>query len=274
MQINFASCPAGGVITSTMAGGEQHPRDTAEIEISVVVPVHDEAPNLRALIEEIETALAPLAEFEILYVDDGSTDGTHEALGQLAGEFPRLRFLRHRARSGQSAAISSGVAAARAPLIATLDGDGQNDPADIPGLLEIYRQHKTEGGALMIAGRRLGRRDPWLKRFSSRIANGVRGGLLGDGTPDTGCGLKLFARGAFLALPRFDHMHRFLPALMQARGGRVLSVPVAHRPRGGGRSKYGLFDRLWVGIFDLFGVMWLARRAIRPEIEKDGGPQE
>jgi dolichol-phosphate mannosyltransferase len=251
-----------------MAGGEKHPAGRTEIELSVVVPVHDEAPNLRSLIEEIEAALTPLAEFEILYVDDASTDGTKELLDQLAAEFPRLRVLRHKLRSGQSAAIVSGVSAARAPLIATLDGDGQNDPKDIPGLLEIYH-HQEGGGAVMIAGHRVGRRDPWTRRMASGIANRVRGGLLGDGTPDTGCGLKLFARDSFLALPQFDHMHRFLPALIQARGGRVMSVPVAHRRRAGGRSKYGVFDRLWVGITDLFGVMWLRRRRLRPEIETD-----
>ena len=256
-----------------MAGGEKNHAGTAEIELSVVVPVHDEAGNLRPLIEEIEDALAPVVPFEIIYVDDGSTDGTRERLGQLAAEFPRLRLVRHKMRSGQSAAIASGVAAARAPLIATLDGDGQNDPGDIPRLLEIFRRHQKAGSETMIAGQRIGRRDPWVKRMASSIANGVRAGLLGDGTPDTGCGLKLFGRAAFLGLPQFDHMHRFLPALMQSKGGRVISVQVAHRARAGGRSKYGVFDRLWVGIVDLFGVMWLRRRAIRPEIETGDGPE-
>ncbi len=253
-----------------MAGGKKQNKDGTVAELTVVVPVHDEAPNLRPLIDEIEAALTGVAGFEILYVDDASRDETPDILAGLAAEFPRLRHIRHTQRSGQSAAIASGVAAA-APIIATLDGDGQNDPADIPKLLEIYQDEGGEGGALTIAGQRIGRRDPWAKRLASRIANGVRGSLLGDGTPDTGCGLKLFSRQAFLSLPRFDHMHRFLPALMQARGGRVMSVPVGHRPRAAGQSKYGVLDRLWVGISDLFGVMWLRRRILRAETEPDNG---
>jgi dolichol-phosphate mannosyltransferase len=162
--------------------------------------------------------------------------------------------LRHSFRSGQSAAVCSGVRHARAAWIATLDGDGQNDPADIPALFEARKQ------AELVMGNRTRRSDTWLRHVQSRVANGVRGRLLGDGTPDTGCGIKVMRRDVFMDLPRFDHMHRFLPALFLRAGARVVSVPVSHRPRERGTSKYGLFDRLWVGIVDIFGVMWLRRR--------------
>jgi dolichol-phosphate mannosyltransferase len=238
-------------------------------EVTVVVPVHDEAANLRVVIEEIEAALAGRLTFEMVYVDDGSADATPDLLAELAAAFPTLRVVRHAVRAGQSAAILSGVEAARAPLIATLDGDGQNDPADIPRLIEIYRNEGGGDGFLMIAGQRAERQDRAAKRWASFVANWVRARLLGDGTPDTGCGLKVFARAAFLRLPEFDHMHRFLPALMLRAGGRVLSVPVAHRPRAGGASKYGVLDRLWMGIVDLMGVLWLKRRALRRHL--DGG---
>lgn len=236
-----------------------------EPAVSVVVPVKDEAGNVRPLIEEIRTALTPVCPFEVVYVDDGSSDGTTQELEALTLEFPELRALRHARCCGQSAAIATAVMAARAPLIATLDGDGQNDPADIPALLERFRA-ADDADRTMIVGRRQKRHESWLRRFSSQTANGVRASLLGDDTPDAGCGLKVFARAAFLDMPRFDHMHRFLPALMIRRGGRVQSVPVNHRPRGGGRSKYGVWNRLWVGIVDLFGVMWLANRGSRPEV--------
>ncbi|MEK9723754.1 MAG: glycosyltransferase [Rhodospirillaceae bacterium] len=242
-------------------------------ELSVVVPVKDEAENVAALIDEIVAALTPAGvAFEIVYVDDGSTDATPQILAEQMAARPKLQVRRHRVCCGQSAAIATGVAAARAPLIATLDGDGQNDPADIPALLARYREESRASGATMIAGHRAKRRDTWLRRMSSRIANGVRGGLLKDRTPDTGCGLKVFGRDAFLAMPRFDHMHRFLPALMLRGGGRVVSVPVNHRPRARGTSKYGVWNRLWVGIVDLFGVMWLARRAVNPDVETPERP--
>ncbi|NBO74086.1 MAG: glycosyltransferase family 2 protein, partial [Gammaproteobacteria bacterium] len=173
---------------------------------------------------------------------------------------PQLRLLRHSFRSGQSAAVCSGVRHARAEWIATLDGDGQNDPADIPKLYD------SRFVAELVMGNRVQRRDTWLRHAQSRVANGVRGWLLGDGTPDTGCGIKVMQRAQFLELPRFDHMHRFLPALFLRAGARVVSVPVAHRPRARGTSKYGLFDRLWVGIVDIFGVMWLRRR-FRPGLQ-------
>ncbi len=236
------------------------------MELSVVVPVYNEQDSLQPLLEEIEAALGGI-DYEVLFVDDGSSDGTAARLAALKAAFPRLRVLRHARNYGQSAAIASGVEAARGTWIATLDGDGQNDPADIPRLRALAQ----EGGGerpLLVVGWRRRRQDGWLRRLSSRVANGVRSRLLGDGTPDTGCGLKLFRRDLFLALPRFDHMHRFLPALVLREGGEVRSVAVNHRPRRGGRSKYGVHDRLWVGIADLFGVMWLMRRRMRPETEE------
>lgn len=230
----------------------------------MVVPVHDEAGNVTALIEEIHSALAGEIDFEAVFVDDASSDETLQRLLELRQRFPRLRVLRHRRNAGQSTAIATGVRAARGRLIVTLDGDGQNDPSDIPVLLGRWRAEGGEDrgrGALLLAGWRSKRNDTWLRRVSSRIANGVRGRLLGDGTADTGCGLKLFERETFLALPYFDHMHRFLPALVVRHGGRVISVPVRHRPRLRGRSHYGVWNRLWVGLVDLAGVMWLRRRA-------------
>jgi dolichol-phosphate mannosyltransferase len=228
-------------------------------ELSVVVPVCNESENVGPLAAEIAAALTG-RRFELLFVDDGSTDATaSEALKARAAGIPQIRLLRHSFRSGQSAAIWTGVRHARAEWIATLDGDGQNDPADIPGLLRIL-QDARQGDVRLVMGNRTTRRDTWFRRLQSRIANGVRSALLGDGTPDVGCGIKLMHRATFLALPQFDHMHRFLPALYQRAGARVLSVPVHHRPRAGGTSKYGMLDRLWVGIVDLFGVIWLKRR--------------
>ena len=236
--------------------------------LSVVVPVFNEAENLRPLIADICGALEGELDYEIVYVDDGSTDDTPRTLRALASEWARLRTVRHRSRAGQSAAIATGVLAARAPVIATLDGDGQNDPADIVDLLRAYRDASAENRVrLLVTGQRTRRRDGWVKRASSVIANRVRAWALRDETPDTGCGLKLFSRTAFLELPRFDHMHRFLPALVLRGGGRVISVPVGHRRRSAGRSKYGIANRLWVGIVDLFGVMWLRRRPITPALE-------
>ncbi|HUK58634.1 MAG TPA: glycosyltransferase family 2 protein [Stellaceae bacterium] len=235
------------------------------MELSVVIPVRNEAPNIVPLVAELRAALEGSCDFEIIYVDDGSSDGTAAAIAALARSWPRLRLLRHARSFGQSAAIMSGVKAARGHFIATLDGDGQNDPADVPRLYEMARA-APRAPALLVAGLRAKRRDTVTRRLASRIANGVRAGLLGDATVDTGCGLKVLRREAFLELPFFDHCHRFLPALVLRGGGRVVSVPVNHRPRAGGRSNYGVFDRLWVGIVDLLGMMWLMRRAIRPEI--------
>lgn len=237
-------------------------------ELSVVVPVWNEEDNVESLIAEIETALHDRS-YEIICVDDGSTDGTRARLDELrATRSGRLRVLRHARRRGQSSALCSGVRAARAAWVATLDGDGQNDPADIPKLLAVVNDPGRDPRLRLIAGRRRRRRDSWVKRGSSRVANAVRRALLHDDTPDTGCGLKLFERATFLELPRFDHMHRFLPALVLREGLRVRSVEVNHRPRQGGRSKYGTFDRLWVGIVDLCGVLWLRRRTARADPEE------
>jgi dolichol-phosphate mannosyltransferase len=228
-----------------------------EVEFSVVVPACNEAENVEPLAREIDAALTGRA-YEMIFIDDGSTDGTAEALRRLKSALPTLRVLRHSFRSGQSAAVATGVRAARAPWIATLDGDGQNDPADLPKL--IAARDADRNVRLVMGNRTASRKDSAFRRLQSRVANGVRSGLLGDGTPDTGCGIKLFAREAFLELPRFDHMHRFLPALFQRQGARVVSVPVGHRERTRGTSKYGMFNRLWVGIVDMAGVMWLRRR--------------
>jgi dolichol-phosphate mannosyltransferase len=242
-------------------------------QYSVVVPVRNEADNIAPLIAEIRAAMTAVgAVYEIVYVDDGSDDATAEVLRQQARDCPELRVVRHARPAGQSAAIITGVTHALAATIITLDGDGQNDPADIPKLLAAF-EGDADRGQLLVTGLRVARRDTWLKRVSSRVANAVRATLLGDGTPDTGCGLKVFPRAAFLTMPGFDHMHRFLPALMQRGGGRVQSVPVNHRPRLGGTTKYGLFDRLGVGIVDLLGVMWLKRRAPRTDIEPEIEPE-
>lgn len=238
------------------------------MDLSVVVPVFNEADNIRPLLEEIRTALEGHLDYEVIYVNDGSRDATLGELRDCRYEFPRLRILNHAASCGQSTAIRTGVRAARASWIATLDGDGQNDPADIPNLWARMRADTGDPPLWLIAGWRRRRRDSAVKRLASRVANGVRRRLLDDDTPDTGCGLKLFRRDVFLELPCFDHMHRFLPALVQRAGGRVVSVTVNHRPRARGQSKYGVFDRLWVGIVDLFGVSWLQRRAKRPLVSE------
>jgi dolichol-phosphate mannosyltransferase len=236
------------------------------MELSIVIPVRNEAGNIGPLVAEIRGALDGGAPYEIVYVDDGSSDGTVAEIRRLAAAGAPLRLVRHARSCGQSAAIRTGVKAARGRWIATLDGDGQNDPGDIPRLWEMAR---AENAPALIAGWRQKRRDTWLKRISSRIANGVRARMLGDATPDTGCGLKIFRRDLFLELPYFDHMHRFLPALVKRAGGRTVSVPVNHRPRASGRSNYGTLDRLLVGIADLFGVMWLMRRASVPAIVEE-----
>lgn len=237
------------------------------MEISVVVPVHNEADNIVALLEEIVAALGGAKAYEIIYVDDGSKDQTALVLQQAQQQFKALRVFQHQRSCGQSTAILTGVKAARYPWIATLDGDGQNDPGDIPRLYEVLMQQRaTVGNLWMVAGWRNKRYDSAWRLFSSKVANGVRSRLLGDNTPDTGCGLKLFSKDVFLALPYFDHNHRFLPALILRAGGQVISEPVNHRSRTAGTSKYGTLDRLWAGIIDLSGVIWLQRRAKRPVI--------
>jgi dolichol-phosphate mannosyltransferase len=241
------------------------------MELSVVIPVRNEQENIAPLIAEIRAALEGVADYEVIYVNDGSTDASAARLAEIQREFPRLRVLTHAQSCGQSAALLTGIRAARGAWIATLDGDGQNDPADIPKLLALRRDPRQPKNLQLIAGYRKQRKDTWLKRLSSRIANGIRSRLLGDATPDTGCGLKLIGRAAYLALPFFDHMHRFLPALIQRNGGVTVSVEVNHRPRTRGKSNYGLHNRLWVGIVDLVGVMWLQRRMKHPVITERPG---
>jgi len=239
------------------------------VKISVVVPVHNEADNIVSLIEEIVNAMSTAQDYEIIYVDDGSNDQTATVLKQALHDFKALRVIRHQQSCGQSTAIYTGVKAANYPWIATLDGDGQNDPADIPRLYEVLmRERETRSNLWMVAGWRNKRYDSAWRLFSSKVANGVRSRLLGDNTPDTGCGLKIFSRNRFLELPYFDHMHRFLPALILRAGGHVISEPVNHRSRTNGYSKYGTLDRLWAGLVDLFGVIWLQKRAKLPVIEE------
>lgn len=227
--------------------------------LSVVVPVFNECDNIPGLVDEIVTALRGLLPFEIVYVDDCSADGSPEVLQTLKQSVPELRVLRHTVRSGQSTAVRTGVKAARAKWVATLDGDGQNDPADIPKLLAARESGGTE--IKLFAGWRVTRRDNAGKRWASRWANAIRSHLLRDATPDTGCGIKLFERNAFLDLPYFDHMHRYLPALMQRAGWKTVSIPVNHRPRASGVSKYDNFNRALVGLRDLRGMAWLISRS-------------
>ena len=241
------------------------------MELSVVIPVLNEAENVGPLLEEVVAALAGGPVFEVVYVDDGSTDATPGLLVDLCGRFPMLRVVTHANRYGQSMAIRSGVLVAQAPWIATLDGDRQNVPADLP---RLWARAMAPDGPALIAGQREKRQDTWVKRISSRIANRVRGAILRDGVTDTGCGLKMFRRDMFLALPHFDHMHRYLPALVRRQGGTVETVQVGHRHRPAGVSKYGTLDRLLVGITDLAGVWWLIRRAHFPiELKLPCGPE-
>ncbi|MFO1201499.1 MAG: glycosyltransferase family 2 protein [Tabrizicola sp.] len=229
------------------------------IETTVVVPCRNEASNILALLDGIVASMSPVGPFEIVVVDDGSDDGMAEVLASARSRFPMLRVLRHDRSGGQSAAIHSGVRAARHDLICTLDGDGQNPPEELARLVQPFAAPgATDLG--LVAGQRVGRQDTLARKLASRFANGLRSRILKDGTRDTGCGLKAFRREAFLGLPYFDHMHRYLPALFARDGWRIAHVDVTHRPRGGGRSHYSNLQRGIVGIFDLMGVAWLLRR--------------
>jgi dolichol-phosphate mannosyltransferase len=225
--------------------------------ISVIVPAKNEKQNIAPLVDELEAALMPMGAFEIIYVNDGSTDGTETELSRLGATRPWLRQLRHASSGGQSASVRSGVRAARGPIIATLDGDGENNPAYIP---ELYRALMASPDNGIAAGQRVGRKASAFKKFQSKIANKVRGGILKDGTRDSGCGLKCFPRELFLSLPYFDAIHRFLPALVVREGYKVVHVDVVDRTRFSGTSNYTIWNRLWVGILDLVGVWWLIRR--------------
>src|SRR5215470_4429630 len=235
-------------------------------ELSVVVPVHNERDNIVPLLTEIATALRGRCDFEIVYVDDSSKDDSLAVLTAAKTRFPELRVLRHLQQSGQSTALRTGIKGARGAWIATLDGDGQNDPADIPKLLAM--RGESPASIKLFAGWRVNRQDSGSKRWASRWANAIRSRLLRDETPDTGCGIKLFERALFLDLPYFDHMHRYLPALVQRAGWQVRSVPVNHRARGAGTSKYNNLNRALVGISDLRGVAWLIRRSKRTGVEE------
>lgn len=238
---------------------------SAQPLLSVVVPVRNEQGNIAPLVADIEKACAAIGPFEVVYVNDGSTDGTAAALVELTAAKPWLRVVTHAQSCGQSAAVRSGVRHARAAIVATLDGDGQNDPAFLPSMVEALQRAGLETG--LVQGQRVGRKDTGFKKLQSRIANTVRVKVLKDGTRDTGCGLKCFRREAYLALPYFDALHRFMPALMVREGYKVAHVDVRDRPRLTGVSNYGFFDRLWVGILDLAGVWWLIRRRRRvPQI--------
>jgi len=235
---------------------------------SIVIPANNEADNIQPLVTEIETALKDGDGFELIFVNDGSTDRTTSVLKKLAVKRPWLSEIKHRTACGKSAALRTGVRAARAPLIVILDGDGQNDPIYIPALLAAFAHDGERVG--LVNSIRIGRKDTTFKRLQSRVANRIRGALLKDGTRDTGSGLKAFRREVYLALPFFDGLHRFMPALVRREGFDVVQVDVVDRPRMHGRTHYGFWNRFWVGILDLAGVWWLIRRRKSiPEILED-----
>ncbi|MDG2294295.1 MAG: glycosyltransferase family 2 protein [Paracoccaceae bacterium] len=236
--------------------------------VSVVIPIKNEAENIRPLIDEIVAALEPVTQFEVIVVNDGSTDSSSQVVRHAMQTYTNLLLLEHASSAGQSAAVHSGVLAAKTPLIATLDGDGQNPPENLPSLLAPFLEKPAQPQLGLVAGQRVGRQDRMSKKIASKLANGLRGFLLQDGTRDTGCGLKAFRREAFLQLPYFNHMHRYLPALFKAYRWDILHVDVSHAARSAGQSNYSNLQRAVVGAIDLFGVMWLVRRAKRAQIVK------
>jgi len=239
------------------------------MDLSIVVPVRNEAENVAAVAAEIRAALMGKIAFEIIFADDGSSDGTPAELKKLKAEFPEVRAVTLERPSGKSRAIVEAVRRAKAPVICTMDGDGQDDPKFIPAFLEKMKAGGAKSANRIVCAHRQNRKDTWLKQRVSPIANGIRRAVLKDNTPDSGCGYKMFPRDAYMELPRFENMHRFLPALFIRRGGESVSVPVIHRPRAKGRSKYGVFDRAWVGFWDLLGVAWLARRTTNPAVKEE-----
>lgn len=245
-------------------------RERNVMDLSIVIPVLNEQGNVVPLLDEVLAALRPVGiAFEVIFVDDGSTDQTAALLTARMADTPELRLVRHDGRYGQSMGVRSGVLAARGRWVGTLDGDRQNDPADLPSLWALATGPQAPG---LIAGERIKRNDNWQKRYASRFANWLRQKLLNDGVKDTGCGVKMFRRDLFLEFPHFDHMHRYLPALARRHGAKVLTAPVHHRARQEGRSKYGTLDRALVGVTDLFGVWWLIRRSHFPiRLRDDGG---
>ncbi len=230
-------------------------------DVSIVVPVFNETGNVGPLAREIAAAFAGQA-YEMIFVDDASTDSTRADLNALKAELPSLRVLSHQRNSGQSRSVRTGILAARAPIVVTMDGDGQNDPADAPRL--AARLVASPDQVALVGGQRVKRQDSFAKKFASKVGNGVRKRLLKDGAADTGCGLKAFRREAFLRLPYFDHIHRYLPALMLREGYQVAFEPVGHRARMAGASKYTNLGRLWASLSDLLGVMWLNSRSRLP----------
>ena len=236
-----------------------------KIDLSIVIPIHNEENNIAKLLEEVVTAVQNVYSFEVLFVDDGSNDSSLQILKKLTSKYKFLRIIHHKIRSGQSAALLSGVNFSCGEWIVTLDGDGQNDPKDIITLLNQRNKYNFNQKLFMFVGQRNKRIDSNYKKFQSRIANTIRKSLLNDHTPDTGCGLKLFQRSLFLSFPHFDHMHRFLPALAIIKGASIISIKVSHRKRYSGISHYGMIDRLFAGIYDLFGVLWLKKRLILVE---------
>jgi dolichol-phosphate mannosyltransferase len=239
---------------------------TTDQTISIVLPAFDERESIGPLLREIAGTTAGLPVKEVIVVDDGSTDGMAEEVLALRPAIKALRLISHRDRQGQSAATYTGILQATGDLIVTLDADGQNDPSGITLLYDAYKRENASGARVLVAGQRRKRQDNAIRRLSSKIANSVRAAILDDGVRDTGCSLKLFRREDFLALPFFNHIHRFIPALMKGSGVRLVLVDVAHRPRERGTSKYGTWDRLWVGIHDLIGVRWLLKR-MRKDVE-------
>jgi len=238
------------------------------MEISIVIPAHNEEGNIVPLVNEIFHTIPSTHTFEILYVDDCSSDNTSKILDDISSQSRQVRYVKLGKQSGQSTALYIGVRNALHPLIVTLDGDGQNDPADIQNLLQPFMEGEKEADLLLVAGHRQNRQDSKWRCVSSILANTVRRNLLRDDTPDSGCGIKAFPRDLFLRLPAFNHIHRFLPALVLQAGGEVVSIPVNHRPRTHGVSKYGTWGRFYVGIFDLLGVMWLGKRVLNSAPEQ------
>lgn len=243
------------------------------LDFSIVIPVHNEEANIGLLLEEIHNGLGD-TNYEIICVDDHSTDNTPGVLAEKRASITQLHTIRLSQQSGQSCALRRGVEKARSSCIVTLDGDGQNDPADIPSFLDLFKNNSVKYGNCLIIGHRRNRKDTGWRRFSSKVANSARDFALHDNTPDSGCGIKAFKKEFFLDLPAFDHMHRFIPALVRRNGGSVFSHPVSHRPRQGGSSHYGTLDRLAAGIIDVLGVMWLNHRALPNSSQIQDGKNE
>jgi dolichol-phosphate mannosyltransferase len=231
--------------------------------------MYNEVDNVEPFVNEIHNSLKDcVLTYEIIVIDDGSSDGTGDRLTQLTQSVPTLRVLKHDGNFGQSSATLTGIRHAKHPWIVTMDGDAQNDPHDIPLLLQELEKQPNQNEPMLIAGNRKKRNDSIIRKISSRVGNGVRNAILKDDCMDTGCSLKLFSKDLFLTMPHFNHLHRFIPSLIKRAGGRIVNVPVHHRARTRGTSKYGIMNRLWVGIVDLFGVRWLMKRPCNPKVKE------